>query len=234
MDLQAVWILHTRPFRSSSLLIELFSRSQGRLSVVANSARGPKSRYKGILQPFRQLLVDWSGKRELKTLGHVELMGLPYRLQGMRLFCAYYLNELLMHLLAKDDPYERVYDAYLQTLVYLQDAKQDVELCLRRFERCLLIELGYGLAFDHDASTQSTIAPDTYYSLMAERGFFPVSDVQQDQAMVFKGQHLLAIASDDYSDQLVRADAKRIMRYLIGYQLGNKPLHSRELIKAML
>lgn len=234
MDLQAVWILHTRPFRNSSLLVELFSRTHGRFSVVANSARGPKSRYKGILQPFRELLVGWSGKRELKTLGHVELQGLPYRLQGARLFCAYYLNELLMHLLAKDDSYESLYDVYQQTLQQLQDNQNDVELCLRYFEKRLLIELGYGLAFDHDVSSQSRIDADGYYSLVADRGFFPVVSTQHEQAMVFKGQHLLAISQDDYSDPVVKADAKRIMRYLIGCQLGNKTLHSRELIKAML
>ncbi len=232
--LESVFLLHARPFRNSSLLVELFSKKHGCLSVVANSARGPKSRYKGVLQPFRQLLVAWSGKRELKSLGAVELMGMPIGLQGTRLFCGYYLNELLVHLLAKDDPYERLFECYHQALLGLADQAQPMERVLRQFEKQLLVELGYGVMFDHEAGSGRPIEVDQHYSLIADRGFVPVTSGQADQPMAFLGEHLLAIAKDDWSEIAVMQSAKKILRYLIHCHMGGKPIHSRELIKAML
>ncbi|MDF1797374.1 MAG: DNA repair protein RecO [Coxiellaceae bacterium] len=232
--LQPTYILHTRPYRSTSLLVELLSQDYGRLTVVANSARGPKSRYKGVLQPFRCLLVDWSGARELKSLGKVELRGMPYRINGVRLFCGYYLNELLMRLLAKDDPYEKLFEVYQQTLQQLSDSDAILENTLRLFEKRLLQELGYGVSFTHDASHQQPIEAEQSYSLAADRGFYAVTGHVEHQHAVFSGANIVAIANDDYSNPQVQQDAKKIMRYLLRCHIGTKPLNSRELIKGML
>ncbi|MDF1761676.1 MAG: DNA repair protein RecO [Coxiellaceae bacterium] len=232
--LQPAYILHTRPYRSTSLLVELLSHHYGRLTVVANSARGPKSRYKGVLQPFRCLLVDWSGARELKSLGKVELQGMPYRLNGLRLFSGYYLNELLMRLLAKDDPYEKLFDCYQQALQQLSNSDVELEITLRQFEKNLLQELGYGVSFTHDASHHQAIVAEQSYSLAADRGFYAVTGHGEHQHAVFCGANIIAIANDDYSDSQVQQDAKKIMRYLLRCHIGTKPLNSRELIKGML
>ncbi len=232
--LQPAYILHTRPYRSTSLLVELLSQHYGRLTVVAKSARGPKSRYKGVIQPFRCLLVDWSGNRELKALGNIELKGMPNVLNGVRLFSGYYLNELLMRLLAKDDPYEQLFFDYQAALQHLADSQQNLESTLRRFEKHLLQELGYGVSFTHEAVNHQEIKPDEMYSLAADRGFYAVSHHGEHQQTNFLGEHLIAIAKDIYSDDQVKQSAKKIMRYLLRCHIGTKPLQSRELIKGML
>lgn len=234
VDVEPVFVLHSRPFRNSSLLVELFSQHYGRLSAVANSARGPKSRYKGILQPFRLLLASWSGKRELKSLGQLELSGLPVRLQGSCLFCGYYLNELLMHFLVKDDANSVLFLAYQQALFGLAQSSANIEQILRQFERRLLIELGYGLQFAVEAASRQLIRPDGFYTLVADRGFMPVGELQREQSMVFAGQHLLAIDQQQWQLPGVLPAAKKIFRYLIQYHLNGKPINSRELIRAML
>src|SRR3989344_2269062 len=135
--LEPAFVLHTRPYRNTSLLVELFTERHGLVSVVARSARGPTSRYKGGLQPFSPLLVDWIGRSELKTLGNVEFSSCPSRLGGDALLCAFYLNELLLRLLHHEDAHPVLYATYQETLSILPQAdKREVQL--RYFELTLL------------------------------------------------------------------------------------------------
>lgn len=141
--LEPAFILHRRPYRNTSLILDLFTKYHGRLSVVARSARGLKSRYRGVLQLFTPLLVSFSGKTELKSLGQVELTDTTYALEGQALLCAFYLNELLQRLLLQEDPYPDLFEDYQLNLMILEK-KQKIQANLRYFEKRLLDQLGYG------------------------------------------------------------------------------------------
>ncbi|HEX4871235.1 MAG TPA: DNA repair protein RecO [Nevskiaceae bacterium] len=142
-ELQPAWILSSRPYRETSLLLEWFSPGQGRVGGVARSARGPRSRSRGLLQILQPLLLSWSEAGELATLQAAEAASPPLPLQGEALFCAWYLNELLLRLLPRQDPHPRLFEAYGEALAAL--GAGPLEPPLRRFELDLLDELGYGL-----------------------------------------------------------------------------------------
>lgn len=230
VEKERAFVLHTRPYRNTSLLVELFTYQQGRVSVVARSARGQRSRYRGLLQPFRRLRVSWMGTQELKTLGHMELDGLPFFLQGMGLFSGFYLNELMMRLLPKSDPYETLYLVYEKTLSAF-DAGQPVAENLRSFEKCFLYELGYGVSFAKDHRGER-IDQEAYYRLMLDQGFVRVDENASNEGLL-KGADLLAIAIDDYGRSEVAALAKAIMRRLINSHL-QQPLNSREWLQHLM
>lgn len=142
--LEKAFVLHTRPYRDTSLLVDFFTLDAGRVTAVARGARGPKSRLKGLLQPFVPLLINWYGKTELVTLGGADANGASITLNGDVLISGMYLNELLMRLLTRFDPLPHLFEQYNRTIIALSQ-KQLPELCLRLFELNLLNELGYGL-----------------------------------------------------------------------------------------
>lgn len=224
IDLTPVYVLHTRSYRNTSLLVELFSQTQGRISAVAHSARGPKSRYRGQLQVFTPLLASWSSTRELKTLGQVELHGMPLQLNHEPLFCAFYLNELLMRVLQKEDPYPQLFLDYHAALIALE--KNDyLPVVLRRFEKRLLESLGYGLPLMREAETQQPIDPQKHYRFVLQQGLF-VCDERQDS---FLGADLIAIAQEKFGTEEILRTAKKLTRLALAPVLGANPLFSRML-----
>jgi DNA repair protein RecO (recombination protein O) len=218
MCLQKAFVLHARPYRETSMLIELFTEKAGRIGAVA---RGGKKKKSALLQPFVPLMVDWGGKGELVTLKTIETDSMPLRLSPSILPSAFYLNELLLRVLHWHDPHEYLFEQYANTLRML-DA-DNLEPILRRFEKTLLQEIGYGLHITHDVEGNS-IQPDGYYRFMPHHGC--VRGVGTD---AFLGAQLLSIASEDYSDSHVLASAKRLMRLAFKPLLGDKPVKSREL-----
>ncbi len=227
---ELAFVLHSYPFRESSLVTEIFTQNFGRLALVARGARRPKSTLRGILLAFQPLLLSWSGKSELRTLRRAEWEGRPLRLGGKALLCGFYLNELLLKLLPRDDPHERLFAYYQETLLALGTQK-NLAMALRRFETHLLKELGYALTLEYDAETGAAVKPDHHYLYVIERG--PVlADVAQDE-LRFLGKTLLDMALDDYSDQLTLLQSKALMRLLINHYLGNQTLHTRQLLKDM-
>jgi len=226
--LESAYVLHRRPYSNTSLIVELFTSNHGRMSAMARSARGLKSRYKGKLELFSPLLVSWLGRRELKTLGNVELNAKPILLDGNTLLCGFYLNELLMRLLHRDDPYPDLFTAYKNTLQGLSEGRP-VQNVLRRFEKKLLHELGYGLPLSREIETGLPIEPDQYYQYIPDRGFLK-SKKQESQMGVFSGNSLIALDNEQFDEENLK-DIKRLMRIAIGKHLGNKPLLSRELLK---
>ena len=108
VTLEPTYILHRRAYSNTSYIIDFFTRTHGRVSAVARSARGPKSRYRGKLELFVPMLVTWTGKYELKNLGEVEFCQPPIDLQGNALLCAFYLNELLVKCLQREDPHPQL------------------------------------------------------------------------------------------------------------------------------
>jgi len=227
VQLESAFVLHSIPYRNTSLIVDLLTRQFGRVSVVARSSRGPKSRYKGQLQAFVPLLVSYSGRHELKNLNQIELYSKPYDLLGNHMMCGFYLNELLVRLLHKEEACPQLFALYQQTLLELERGKH-LERVLRIFEKRLLSQLGYGLALNTDASSGQAIESERSYRFVFERGFLEI-DADIFESSVFSGSSLLALHNEALSNTAELHDAKRLMRLALSYYLGSKPLKSREL-----
>jgi DNA repair protein RecO (recombination protein O) len=227
-DDEPAYVLHSYPFRETSLLVETLTRHHGRVALVARGARRPKSALRGVLLSFRPLLLSWFGGHELKTLHKAEWQGGALTPQGMGLVCGFYLNELLLRLTAREDPHERLFDYYTQTLAELA-AAADYAAVLRRFERRLMEELGYALMLEHEAGGARAIQPDADYRYLPERGPVPAS--QAAEGVQLRGKTLLDMARDDYSDVITQQQGKQLMRALIGHHLDGGALHTRQLLR---
>lgn len=227
-DNQAAFLLHGYPFRETSLVIELFTQNFGRLAVVARGARRPRSALRGVLQAFQPLLVGWSGKSELRTLHRAERQERISLLQGRSLLCGFYLNELIMKLLPRDDPHELLYAHYQHTLLALA-AQNDSATALRRFEIRLLKELGYALTLERDPQSGKPVRPEVVYSYVIEHG--PVASNIGPGTVRILGKTLLNLANDDFSDPQTQQESKVLMRFILSHYLGNQVLHTRQLLK---
>jgi DNA repair protein RecO (recombination protein O) len=230
-QLVPAYVLHQRPYRESSALVEAFTESQGRVGLVARGIRTAKSRQRGELQPFRPLRLSWQGRGELGTLTGVEADGPAGRLAGNALYSAFYINELLLRLLARHDPHPHLYRLYGASLQLLEQ-HTDIEPVLRQFEKRLLEEIGYGLLLDTDAASGEPVQEDRCYDYHLESGPVAVSGGQAG-GFVFRGSSLLAIAAGRLDSDDVLLDAKRLMRSALNLYLGGKPLKSRELFRAV-
>lgn len=226
INLQPAYLLHQRPYRDTSALLDMISRDYGRISLVA---RGIKtSRLRGALQAFRPLLVSWVGRTELVTLTGCESGGAARRLAGRVLLSGFYLNELLIRLLHRHDPHPRLFDIYADTLKKMEDPAEE-ERALRIFEKYLLQEIGYALILDHRADTGVAVEPDRLYSYRLEQG--PLSyDETLPRAITVHGRSLLALANEQLNDAQSLREIKHLMRAALGLYLGDKPLHSRKLV----
>lgn len=223
---QAVYILHTYAFKETSLIVELFSKQFGRVAVVAKGARRPRSAMRGQLQSFQMLTATWSGKNELKTLHGLEWADGLVVLQGEALMCGFYLNELLLRLLPREDAHEQLFDYYQLALKALAQG-QDLATYLRRFELQLLQEMGYAVPLLTDES-DAPILKDKVYCYEAEYGACELSATKN--GVQLQGQSLLDMANDDYSSTQTKQQSKQLMRYLLTHYLGDKPLHTRQLL----
>lgn len=228
-DNQPVYVLHTYPFKETSLVVELFTREFGRISAVAKGARRPRSAMRGMLQSFQPLLGAWSGKLELKTLHSLEWYAGLLMLQGEALMCGFYLNELLLRLLPREDAHEALFDEYTQTLKLLSLAPDDSANILRRFELRLLQALGYAVPLTHNMRDEPVMAEAQYY-YVPEVG--PVSHKHdyQENGVQLSGKTLLDMAQDDYVDVQTQQQSKQLMRLLLAHYLGDKPLHTKQLL----
>ncbi len=229
VSLEAAYILHSRPYRDNSLLLDIFSHDHGRLGAVARGAKQPKSKFNGLLQPFGLLLLSWSGRGDLATLTDAEAQGPALNLKGPSLISGFYVNELLTRLLQRHDPHQALFDVYHETLCLLRQGHHE-EVALRRFESYLLQETGYGLILDHDVETGEEIQSDARYCYYIERGPVKVSGLSGSQSgIVVSGQTLFALRDETLEDAVNLKEAKQLMRAIIAHQLGDKPLRSREL-----
>ncbi len=231
ITLQPGFILHSRPYRDTSALLEVFTREYGRLGLVARGARGAKSKLRGVLQPFRPVLLSWLGRGDLGTLTDAEAQGVALTLGGRALLSGYYLNELVQRLTHRHDPHPQLYDAYQEALAGLNDALR-MERVLRLFEKRLLQELGYGLVLDHDVENDTALAKTALYHYQLERGPVPAA-TDASQGLLLHGSSLLSLADDDLSDERSLRESKRLMRAVLALYLGDKPLKSRDLFRTM-
>lgn len=228
-DAQPAFVLHSYPFKETSLVVELFTRDFGRIAVVAKGARRPRSALRGVLLAFQPLLVSWSGKGELHTLIRAEWHGAYHPLKGLALICGFYLNELLLKLLPRHDAHEGLFDTYLETLGGLNPGREP-SATLRGFEKALLRELGYAITLDRDVESGRAIAAQERYRYVVERG--PVSaEAAEANGVELLGQTLIDMQSGDYSSVLTQQQSKTLMRTLINHYLGEQVLHTRQLLR---
>lgn len=229
-DNQPVYVLHTYPFKETSLVVELFTRNLGRVATTAKGARRPRSAMRGMLQAFQPMLATWSGKQELKTLHHLEWAGSLLLLQGEALMCGFYLNELLLRLLPREDAHEALFEYYADTLRDLTIGA-DLAVTLRRFELKFLQELGYAIPLMTDAKAQAVVASQAY-RYEAEHGAYKLDGRvgHDDHSVQLSGKTLIDMANDNYHDTQTQQQSKQLMRYLLAYYLGDKPLHTRQLL----
>jgi len=228
-DNQSVYVLHTYPFKETSLVVELFSREFGRVATTAKGARRPRSAMRGMLQAFQPMLATWSGKLELKTLHGLEWNGCLLLLQGEALMCGFYLNELLLRLLPREDPHEALFAYYADTLKALA-SEQHLATTLRRFELKFLQELGYAIPLQLDANN-APIMMQQAYRYEAEHGAYPTrGSARYENGVQLAGKTLIDMLNEDYSDEQTQQQSKQLMRYLLAHYLGDKPLHTRQLL----
>jgi DNA repair protein RecO (recombination protein O) len=231
----AAFVLHARAYKETSLLLDVFCRDIGRLPLLARGARRRESTLRGQLMAFMPLSLSWTGKGEVKTLSRAEWLGGLPMLRGAALLCGYYINELLVRLLPREDAAPRLFDAYAEALQALAEGgrPEALEAALRRFERRLLAELGYGLCLAQEASGRAVEAGAAYVFVpgsglsLAEPGQIPAGEGTGPAP--FAGAALLAMEQDDYAKPATRAAAKRLMRQAIDYALDGQPLMSRQL-----
>ncbi len=228
--MEPAFVLARRPYANSSLLLELFSLSHGRLGVIAKGERSRAGKQGGQLQPFIPLEVNWCGRGEIKTLTRTEARGVSLLADGQALYFGFYLNELLMRLLPRDDPNNEIFHLYAKTLVALaQTSNAKAEVVLRRFEVNLLALLGYAMSLDH-CQDGEPVQPNLFYHFQIERGIRPLSGSPPGS---IAGNTLLALQGQMLFDETSLRQARGFMRSILQYYLGDKPLKSRELFRAL-
>ncbi|MFV2061454.1 MAG: DNA repair protein RecO [Gammaproteobacteria bacterium] len=224
--LRDAFILHSRAYKESSLLIDLFTRDYGRVSVIAKGVKKRKRSLFGVLQPFTPILVSWVGKTELHTLTNVELNGVFKYLYGTNLLCGYYVNELILRFLHKEDPHEILYEAYSEIILSLKSAS-NIEANLRKFECILFQELGYGLNLTIEVETGQKVELHKSYYFEIEQG--PVLEKLSESSIQISGETLLSLENGNLVNKTSLYESKKLMRYIINYYLAGKPLKTHQL-----
>jgi DNA repair protein RecO (recombination protein O) len=212
-------------------VVETFTRAHGRIGMVARGAKRPRSVLRGNIMAFQPLALSWSGRGELRMLLRAEWQGGQPRLQGKALLCGFYLNELMLKLLPREDAHENLFLDYQAALARLaQEAEPDA--VLRRFEKSLLRELGYALSLDRDSESGEPIDPGKSYAYLLDRGPVALNGVAHG-GLVLAGKTLLDIVCDEYRDPVTLQQAKALMRLLISHRLEEKTLNSRRIFKEL-
>ena len=166
---EPAFVLHTYPYRETSIIVEALTATRGRVALVARGARRPRSDLRGVLQSFQPLTLSWTGAGELKTLARADWRGGLPLVTGSALLCGFYLNELLLKLVPREDAHPRLFENYETALRELASGAEQAPV-LRRFELRLLAELGYAMSLTHEADTGRPIDPDARYHYAFERG----------------------------------------------------------------
>ncbi|MDI6747717.1 MAG: DNA repair protein RecO [Rhodocyclaceae bacterium] len=229
IDGAVAFLLHAYPFSETSLIVEVFSREHGRLALLARGARRPRSALRGVLLAFQPLELGWFGNGEVKTLAKAEWLGGNPFLKGKGLLLGYYLNELLLKLLPREDAHAALYDAYAAALQALSTGATEMLAAaeLRRFEKALLAELGYGMTLERDAEG-GAVQEAGQYQYQIERGAVRVEqDERGGSGFAMSGKTLLDMAANDYGDPRTLAESKQLMRQLLAHYLGGQSLQTR-------
>ncbi|UPG91944.1 DNA repair protein RecO [Luteibacter aegosomaticola] len=228
VEQQPAFVLHARPYRETSLLVECLSRDYGRIGVVARGVRNERARLqRAQLEPFQRLEFDLLLKGELATLRSAEPVGAPLRLTGDAGLAGLYLNELVVRLTGRQDPNPELFDHYERTLRRMA-AGEPLGWTLRRFERDMLDALGYALQLDLGALDGEPITPSASYFYDPESGAMPG---RPGDPRALRGSDLLALAADTPPDQAGLAALRRMMRQVITFHLGGGELKAWRVLR---
>ena len=229
VNLQPAFVIHRRPYRDSSSLLDVFTAEYGRINLVARGSRrqSRKGSSAAVLQPFTPLLVSFSGGLDLKTLTAVEPARRMPALHGDRLFSGLYMNELLVRLLHRNDAHPRLFASYSEAVEVLGGLTL-VDSVLRRFELALLEELGYRLDLEVDRASGQRIQQSAWYRFEPGLGLVACDKGGDGAGLAVSGGDLLAMAAGEFGGT-VRTAAKRLLREALAVHLGGEPLRSREL-----
>ncbi len=222
---EPAWLLHSTPYRETSLVVDLFTREHGRIAAVAKGAKRPRSSLRAVLLQFQPRRVSWTGRRELRTLTGAEWSGGLDAPRGDALLCAFYLNELLMRLLAREDPHPLLFDAYGEALAQLA-SEAALDDTLRRFEWTLLREIGYAPDLERDAAREPIDARRTYAWRPGEG--FVVRDAAAGDGI--PGSVLRDLAEGRLTTASGRQQAKYLTRAILSHHLDGVPLSTRQIL----
>ena len=227
---EAAFVLHAIPYKETSLILDVFTRQYGRVALVAKGAKRPHSALRPVLQRFQPLLISWSGKTELMTLTKSEWLGGTPALVGDALLCGFYLNELIVKFLAREDAHENLFDYYADTLNKLSENADSLEAILRPFEARLLRETGFCAALDYCQETNARLQEDVEYVYQPERGLRPSQVEDPDYWPVIMGRDLLNLVAENYEDSQTLMAGKILMRFLLGIHLQDQVMTTRKIL----
>jgi DNA repair protein RecO (recombination protein O) len=239
------YVLHSYPYRETSLILQAWTEKHGRFGLVAKGVRRPRSATRSLLVPFQPLLLSWFGRGELKTLKVAEPAAPATPLAGESLMSAFYVNELLLKLTSREDPHEALFEAYDQAISELRGLsrrssphaeplpkERDIEPILRRFELRLLQELGYAVEMTREAGHGPPIAAEREYYYVVERGAVAAGEGEApSNAVRLLGRTLIDLESGILDDPATAAQAKQLMRLLINHSLNGQQLATRALVR---
>ncbi|MEN3364407.1 MAG: repair protein RecO [Burkholderiales bacterium] len=224
---QPGFVLHSYPYKETSLIVDVFARDHGRVALIAKGAKRPHSKLRGVLQTFQPLSVGWTGKSEIRTLTTAEWVGGLLPLERSALLSGFYLNELLVKLLARDDAHPALFDHYVSTLNQLAH-DEPAPIVLRKFELALLKETGVASNFTVCTRTGQAVDVERVYVVDPERG--PRPAMPADTSPRISGKTLLDMEHEDYADPVTQSQSKFLMRFLLAHQLGGVPVNTRQIL----
>lgn len=231
VTLQPAYLLHHRPYRESSRILDLLTPDFGRVALVARGSRRPATRWTAALQPFRELQVSWVARGELGTLTGCESGEGATSLASSLIYSAYYMNELILRLVERQDPHPQLYVSYSQALREMQEGQQASRV-LRLFEKRLLESLGYGLNLTYDIVNKTPVREHVEYHYRLEQG--PAAATTGSSGdMIFSGASLLSLARDELDDPRSLKDGRRLLHRALQLYLGDRPLNSRRVFRAV-
>ena len=231
VELAPALILHRRAWRDTSVLVEAFAREHGRIGLLAKGARRPKSRWQGVLEPLTGLALSWTGRGELHTLTDVDTPR-RYRLSGHALMGGFYASELIMRLLARDDPHPPLYDSLIALLDGL-DAGAPAIVALRFFERDLLDVLGYGISLEATSDDDTAVVAGGRYLYHPDTGLRQARGAPGPGEVQIAGDALRGLAAGRFDNRADVRAARDLMQAAIAPHLGGRPLKSVATLQAM-
>jgi len=226
---QPAFVLHSYFYKETSLIVEAFSKDYGRIALIAKGAKKPHSRLRGVLQTFQPLMLNWSGRSELRTLTAAEWVGGMMPLENSALLYGFYVNELLLKLTAREDPHPGLFDHYVTTLTRLAhtDSSQ-VQIVLRQFELAILKETGVGADLSVNMHDGQPVDPNEVYIVDPEGG--PRIAQMNDTSLRVSGKTLLDMVNEEYSDPITQVQSKLLMRTLLAYHLNGAQIQTRQIL----
>ena len=228
VEQQPAFVLHSYPWRETSLIVEALTRDFGRVALVARGAKRRTSQLRGLLSPFSALTLAWSGRGEVKTLIRAEWTGGLVPLRGDALLAGFYLNELVVRLLARADAHPQIFGAYMSALRALAAEQPHLDAAVRAFEFELLREIGYLPALDVCADGEA-VAPQARYRVDPQRGL--VRAERDGEPVSVSGATALAMAAGEFGAAPLAAEARAMMRTIIRYHLDGRPLNTRRILQ---